>query len=226
VERIIIQINTARAQAGLPLLVFDPFEPVEVSVHEENNPRGPGGLSLANRLPNQEIEFSIFAELPGALNGEVVVFLTDALRSNSELADKGIPGAAAVFQRSMGSVLSGSNSLTNTTWVASNATDRIEFSATYSSAAIAFRSRFPGATAYLNCNLGYLVDILFRSLPNDTFKTLDRSQSAVVTDFTRSDVRVRLRVKHHDPDIQAIFNDPQNAPSLLIEFDRILRQER
>lgn len=76
VQRVIAEVNQARAAAALPLLVFDPTEPLIVSVIEENNPRGPDGANLSNRLPNQEVFFATFAELEGAFHGEVVVFLT------------------------------------------------------------------------------------------------------------------------------------------------------
>src|SRR5258705_143290 len=63
VQRVEAEVNQARAAATLPLLVFDPAEPLVISVIEENNPRGPDGRNLANPLPNQEIFFATFAEV-------------------------------------------------------------------------------------------------------------------------------------------------------------------
>src|SRR6266513_314006 len=99
VHRIENEINTARAGANLPLLVFDPEEPVQVAVWEENNPRGPDGANLPDRMPNQQISLVTFAELPGAFDGEVAVFLTDPFRSNASLTAKGVPGVGATFSR-------------------------------------------------------------------------------------------------------------------------------
>ncbi len=226
VQRIIAEVNQARTQAQLPLLVFDPQEPIQVAVFEENNPRGPDGKNLVNRLPNQEVLLSTFAELEGALDGEVALILTDPLRSNAELTAKGVPGVAAVFERTMKFALEGSDSEVSTKWVASNEVDEIKFSAEYSSAAITARARFPGTSTYLNCNLGHLLDLMFRSLPTQTFKFLDRFQANVLSDLTREDVKVSLEVKHHDPDIDAIFNDQENRLLRLFEFDRVVRFER
>lgn len=225
VQRIINEMNVARNSAGLPLLVFDPDEPIQVSIIEENNPRGPDGLNLVNRLPNQEIAFVTFAELKGAFNGEVGVFLTDPLRSNSDLTAKGIPGEAATFERRLSNTLEGSTSESSIKWLARNATDLVRFSADYPSQAIVARSRFPGAATYLNCNLGHLLDIVHRSRPTETFSWFDRFQSSALF-VDRPDVHVDLKVKHHDPDIQIIFNDPANKGLALAEFDRIVRIER
>lgn len=226
VQRIIAEVNQARAAAALPLLVFDPQEPIQIAVFEENNPRGPDGRNLANRLPNQEVLLSTFAELEGALDGEVALLLTDPLRSNADLTVKGVPGVAAVFERTMKFALEGSDSQVSTKWVASNEVDEIKFSAEYSSAAITARARFPGTSTYLNCNLGHLLDLMFRSLPTQTFKFLDRFQANVLSDLTREDVEVKLKVQHHDPDIDAMFNDPENRLFALFEFDRVVRFER
>src|SRR5213593_1987832 len=116
VHRIIDEMNGARAQAGLPLLVFDPSEPVQISVVEENNPRGPDGANLSNRLPNQEISLVTFAELDGAFGGEVAVFLADPLRSNSDLTAKGVPGASAIFNRKISSDVKEGISQSATQW--------------------------------------------------------------------------------------------------------------
>lgn len=228
VHRIIDEINVSRAQAGLPLLVFDPEEPVQVAVMEENNPRGPdGAVLLPDRLPNQEISLVTFAEMDGAFNGEVAVFLTDPLRSNAVLTAKGVPGAPAAFEREISSEQEEGGSKMSTHWVARGAgEDRIDFQARYSGDAIAFRSRFPGTAAYLNCNMAHLLDVLYRSRPTETFQWFDRYQVSLIGDLTRSDVDVRLKVRHHDPDVNAIFNDPANQPLALGEFDRVFRLQR
>jgi hypothetical protein len=224
VQRVIAEVNQARAAAALPLLVFDPQEPLVVGLIEENNPRGPDGANLTGRLPNQEIFFATFAEVE--TGGEVVLFLTDPLRSNAELTAKGIPGAPAVFERSMKFALEGTDGGTSTRWIASNTGDQVKFDAEYSSAAITTRGRYPGASSYLNCNLGHSLDVVYRSVPTQTFAFLERNQASYLFDLARTDVQVSLKVKHHDSDISAMFNDPQNVPYLLIELDRVVRIER
>lgn len=42
-------------------------------------------------------------------------------------------------------------------------------------------------------------------------------------DLKQSDVHVW--VNHHDPDVNAIFNDPANVPEVLIAADRDVRIE-
>jgi hypothetical protein len=39
-------------------------------------------------------------------------------------------------------------------------------------------------------------------------------------------VQVDLKVRHHDADINAMFNDPQNVPNALIDLARVVRIER
>jgi hypothetical protein len=223
VQRIIAQVNESRAAAALPLLIFDPVEPLVVGIFEETNPRGPNGASLANRLPNQEIFLATFAEVESG--GEVVLFLTDPLRSNAELTAKGIPGGPAVFQRNMKSDLAGSNNDVSTKWVASNAVDEIKFNAEYSRTPTTPTSRFPGTSSYLNCNVVPSVDTVYRSRPTETFSFLERNQSWFFA-LPNDDVQVSLRVRHHDADIDAMFNDPANQPMALLELDRVVRFER
>ena len=226
VQRIENEINTARAGANLPLLVFDPEEPVQVAVWEENNPRGPDGANLPDRMPNQEISLVTFAELPGAFDGEVAVFLTDPFRSNASLTAKGVPGVGATFSRDISDELEGTSSEVKTKWSASTNTDRISFRAQYTSDAVVARGRFPATASYLQCGMAHLLDVLYRSRPTETFEWFDRYQVAVITDFTRRDVDVKLEVSHHDPDVNAIFNDPANRPLALAEYHRVNRLQR
>jgi hypothetical protein len=44
-------------------------------------------------------------------------------------------------------------------------------------------------------------------------------------DVTHDGVNVRVRVRHHDRDINQMFNDRENLPQLLIETDRVVRIE-
>ncbi len=224
VQHVIAEMNQARGAAALPLLVFDPAEPLVVGVIDENNPRGPDGTNLPDRLPNQEIFFATFAEVE--TGGEVVVFLTDPLRSNASLTAKGVPGAPAVFERTMKFDLEEGDSEVNTKWVASNATDVVKFSAEYTGASITVRSRFPTSSSYLNCNLAHTVDIIYRSLPTQTFALLERNQQNAILDLSRQDVHVDLKVRHHDADINAMFSDRANQPFALLELDRVVRFER
>ena len=68
-------------------------------------------------------------------------------------------------------------------------------------------------------------DLIYRSSPTKTYTLFDRSQANYV-DVTRDDVKVRVRVHHHDRNIDQMFNDSQNQPQLLIETDRVVRIER
>jgi hypothetical protein len=226
IQRIEAEMNVARAAAGLPLLVFDPSEPIQISVFEEENPRGPDGANLANRLPNQEIALATFAELEGAFQGEVAVLLADPLRSNALLTAKGVPGVTAAFERKMKSEVEADRSETETHWMATTESDRITFRASYSSDAIAARARFPGTGTYLSCSVAHLLDVIFRSRPTETFQWFDRYQLAAVLDLARKDVEVSLNVRHHDPDVNQIFNDPANQALALGEYDRSVRIER
>ena len=56
------------------------------------------------------------------------------------------------------------------------------------------------------------------------FTLFDRSQANFV-DLTHPEVQVRIRVRHHDSDINLMFNDRRNVPQLLIETDRVVRIE-
>jgi hypothetical protein len=224
VQRVINEMNRARAAAALPLLVFDPQEPLVVGIIEESNPRGPDGANLTNRLPNQEVFFATFAEV--ANGGEVVVFLTDPLRSNNELTAKGVPGADASFERQMSFELEGSQSEVRTKWEASNQRDEVTFSAEYPGSAISFRFRVPGASDYLQCNLALSLNVIYRSIPTQTFALLERNQTAGIGDLTMPGVDVSLRVTHHDSDISAMFNDRGNQLTVLFEIDRVVRFER
>jgi len=223
VQRVFAEINQARAAAALPLLVFDPEEVLAVGIIEESNPRGPDGANLVDRRPNQEIFLATFAGL-GA--GSVVVFLTDPLRSRAELTAKGVPGAPAVFERSIKIALGGSEAGVNTKWHATSNVAQVNFHAQYPDTAITARSRIPGASTYLSCNVFKSLDVLYRSLPTKAFGFYERSQVSVLLDLTLPEVEITLHVRHQDRDIDAIFNDPANEPYALFEIDRLVRLER
>ena len=223
VQRILAEINQARTGAGLPVLVFDPEEVLAVGVIEENNPRGPDGANLVDRVPNQEIFLATFA---GLGDGSVVVFLTDPLRSRPELTGKGVPGTPAVFERSIKIAQGDSDAGVNTKWLATSDHARVKFHAKYPEAAITFRSRFPGSSAYLSCNVAKSVDVLFRSLPTKTFGFYERNQVSLLLDLTLPEVEIKLHVRHPDRDVDTIFNDPANQLFALFELDRVVRLER
>ena len=67
-------------------------------------------------------------------------------------------------------------------------------------------------------------ELIYRSSPARTYTLFDRSQANYV-DVTHDEVNVRVRVRHHDRDINQMCNDRQNLPQLLIETDRVIRIE-
>jgi hypothetical protein len=91
--------------------------------------------------------------------------------------------------------------------------------------AISDRAVSPGSRfAFANCNLVSFSDLIYRSNPTRTYTLFDRSQANYV-DVTHDGVNVRVRVRHHDRDINQMFNDRENLPQLLIETDRVVRIE-
>ena len=109
--------------------------------------------------------------------------------------------------------------------VDSSSGDDIRFVASYSGSAIYARGVSPSSRlAFANCNLVSFSDLIYRSNPTRTYTLFDRSQANYV-DVTRDDVQVRVRVRHHDSNINQMFNDRQNRPQLLIETDRVVRIE-
>jgi hypothetical protein len=226
VQRVVTEMNLVRAQANppIPLLVFDPQIPLLFSVFEENNPRGPDGLSLTDRTPNREVLLGTWAVVEGG--GPVLILLSDPLRSNRELTAKGVPGVDAVVERTMKFTAEGTISESSTHWTVTSASDVVRFSLRYSSEAISSRSRFPTASTYLACNYGHFLDLIFRSRPDQTYGVYDRSQTTFLFDLSRDDVRLSFKVDHHDPEVTAIFNDPDNLPIGLSEADRVVRWQR
>jgi hypothetical protein len=73
--------------------------------------------------------------------------------------------------------------------------------------------------------MGHLLDVLYRSRPTETFQWFDRSQLAFI-DLTQQDANVKSEVKHHDPDVNTIFNDPGNRQLSLFEFNRVMRLQK
>ena len=70
------------------------------------------------------------------------------------------------------------------------------------------------------------VEVLFRSLPTKTYGFYERNRASVLLDLTLPEVEVKLDMRHHDRDIDAIFDDPANQPFALFELDRLVRLER
>jgi hypothetical protein len=226
IQRVVAEVNNARSVAGVPLLVTDPTNPLIVSVFDESNPRGANGSSaITPILSNQEIFFATF--VGDTAGGSEVLFLTDAIRSNDVLTSvKLVPGVAGVFSRSIKLELEENEMEVRTDWkVDSSAGDEIRFSASYPGAAIYAGSVSPGSrVAFANCNLVSFSDLIYRSTPTRAYTLFDRSQANYV-DVTHDDVNVRVRVRHHDPHINQMFNDRKNVPQLLIETDRVIRIE-
>lgn len=226
VQRVVADVNSARSAAGVPLLMADPAYPLIVSVFDESNPRGANGSSaFATILSNQEVFLATFVN--DAAGGSEVLFLTDAIRSNDALTTvKLVPGIAGVFERSINYDLEEGETKVRTEWqVDSSSGDDIRFVASYSGSAIYARGVSPSSRlAFANCNLVSFSDLIYRSNPTRTYTLFDRSQANYV-DVTRDDVQVRVRVRHHDSNINQMFNDRQNRPQLLIETDRVVRIE-
>ena len=227
VLRVVAEVNSARSSAGVPLLIADPANPLIVSVFDESNPRGANGSSaIAPILSNQEVFLATFVN--DAAGGSEVLFLSDAIRSNDVLTTvKLVPGIAGVFERSITYDLEEGETKVKTEWkVDSSSGDDIRFSASYPGSAIFARAVSPSSRlAFANCNLVSFSDLIYRSSPTKTYTLFDRSQANYV-DVTRDDVKVRVRVHHHDRNIDQMFNDRQNQPQLLIETDRVVRIER
>jgi hypothetical protein len=226
IQRVVIEMNLARAQADppVPQLVFTPDVPLLFSVFEENNSRGPDGASVADRTPNREVLLGTYALIEGG--GPVIILLTDPLRTNKTLTASGIPGVDAVIERTMKFPEGEDGVETSTRWAVSSASAQVKFDLRYSSAAISSRSRFPSTTTYLACDYGHFVDQIFRSSPAQTYAVFDHSQTSFLFDLTRQDIKLRLKIKHHDPEVQSIFNDPDNQPIGLSEADRVIRWQR
>jgi len=226
IQRVVAQVNNARSAAGVTLLETDPTYPLIVSVFEESNPRGANGSSaIATVLSNQEVFFATFVN--DAAGGSEVLFLTDAIRSNDVLTSvKLVPGVTGVFDRSIALHLGEGETKVRTEWhVSSSAGDEIRFSAGYPGTAIYASGVTPASrVAFANCNLVSSSDLVYRSNPTSTYTLFDRGQGNYV-DVTREDVIVRVRVRHHDREINRMFNDRRNVPQLLIETDRVVRIE-
>ncbi len=226
IQRVVAEVNNARSAAGVPLLVTDPTYPLIVSVFDESNPRGiKGSSAFAPILSNQEVFIATFVN--NTAGGSDVLFLTDAIRSNDVLTTvKLVPGIAGVFDRSITLDLDDNETQVKTDWhVFSSAGDEIRFSASYPGAAIYNRAVSPASRlAFANCNLVSFSELIYRSSPTRTYTLFDRSQANYV-DVTHDEVNVRVRVRHHDRNINQMFNDRQNLPQLLIETDRVVRIE-
>ncbi len=140
--------------------------------------------------------------------------------------DNTLPGISGVFDRSIKLGLNGIQTSVTTDWhVASVAGDDIRFSAEYPGSATFYQTVSPQSrVAFANCNLISFSDLIYRSAPAITYTLFDRSQANFV-DLTQAGVNVRIRVRHHDRNIDRMFNDRQNVPQLLIETDRVVRIE-
>ena len=223
IQRVVAEVNQARSVAGLPWLIADPTSPLIVSVFDESNPRGENGSSTL--LSNQEVFLATFVE--NASGGSQVLFLTDAIRSNDVLTTvKLVPGITGTIERSIKLDLDENGNKVDTDWhVTSSVGDEIRFSASYLDAAVSNRNISPASRiVFANCNLASFSDLVYRSSPTITYTLFDRSQGSFV-DLAHKDVKVHLTMKHHDRDIDEMFNDPQNVPQLLIETDRVVRIE-
>jgi len=225
VQRIVAEVNVSRSAAGLPLLIADPTLEIVVSVFDEHNARGNNGSSTYPTTSNQEVFLSTF--VLDTAGGFEVLFLTDPLRSNALLATlKGVPGVPATIERKMEFNLDDGIEKVETEWKISSALgDRIEFDAHYPSTSIFGRDYAPASrVVYTNINLQHVSDLIYRSAPTKTYP-LFAHQDGSYLDLTDHAVHVKIRVKHHDTDVNAIFNDPANLPELLIAADRDVRIE-
>lgn len=224
IQRIVADANLARATAGLPLLIADPTLEIVVSVFDERNARGADGSSALPVTANQEAFLATF--VLDTAGGFQVLFLADPMRTNNLLTAKAVPGVSATIARSMEFESENGVDKVSTEWeVSSAAGDRIRFNAHYPGTAVYFHGVGPAARVnYANCNLTYSTDIVYRSSPTRLYQLFAREESNWV-DLASSEVKVKVQVKHHDPDVNAIFNDPHNLPEVLIATDRDVRIE-
>lgn len=224
VQRIVAEVNVVRAGAGLPLLVTNPAYEIVLSVFDERNARGANGSSALPVTSNQEAFLATFVD--DAAGGFEVLFLADPLRSNNILTTKGVPGIPATVERSMEFEIEKDIDKISTKWEMSSAAgDVIKFGAHYPSTAVFYHGVAPASRIdYANCNLKHVSDIIYRSSPTKTYPLFAREEANYI-DLTRSDVHVKVRVQHHDLDVNEIFNDPGNIPELLIALDRDVRIE-
>jgi hypothetical protein len=224
IQRIVAEANVPRAAAGLPLLVADPTLEIVVSVFDERNARGANGSSALPVTANQEAFLATF--VLDTAGGFQVLFLADPMRTNDLLTAKAVPGVAANIARSMEFESENGVDKVSTEWEISSATnDKIKFSAHYPGSAVYFHGVGPASRInYANCNLTYSTDIVYRSAPTRLYQLFAREESNFL-DLATKDVKVKIQVKHHDNDVNAIFNDPKNAPEVLIGTDRDVRIE-
>lgn len=225
VQRIVAEVNVSRAGAGVPLLVAVPGYEIVVSVIDERNARGANGSSALPVTANQEAFLATFVD--DTAGGSEVLFLTDPMRTNSILTTtKKVPGVAATVERAIVYEMEDGVDKVETEWHIATATgDKIEFSARYPDTAVYYRGVNPAARIdYANCNLKHVSDIVYRSAPAKTYPLFARDEGNYL-DATQHDVHVKVQVKHHDPDVNAIFNDKANVPEILIAADRDVRIE-
>jgi len=226
VQRVVAEANSARLAAGKPQLLTDPQAPIIVSVFLETNPRGLNGSSAINvPLLNEEVFFATF--VTDTADGGEVFFLTDPIRSNDTLTTvKSVPGVAGSFDRSIRLDSSPNGPSVKTEWrVSSSAGDVIRFSAQYDESSVDARTFWPGPRIFFaNCNLTSFSDLIYRANPTASYTLFDRDQANFI-DLPKQHVDVRLSVRHHDRDIDIMFNDSRNVPVELIETDRVVRIE-
>lgn len=225
IQRVVAEVNAARSTAGLPLLVSNPAYEIVVSVFDERNARGVNGSSTYPVTANQEAFLAVFVDDSGG--GSELLFLTDPLRSNVQLAARGVPGTAATVEYSVALEASNGSDRVSTRWeFRSDGGDSLVFRAHYPADAVYFRGIAPAArTLYANCNLVHSADIVHRSAPTALYALFSREESNYV-DLSRGDVEVKVKVHHRDPLVRAIFGDPANLPEVLIGLDRDVRIER
>ena len=192
---------------------------------DERNARGANGSSALPTTSNQEAFLATFVD--DAAGGSEVLFLTDPLRSNGLLAAKGVPGMAASVERGIEIKSEQGVETVKTEWEFSSvAGDRVEFTAQYPSTAIYYHAVGPASRIdYAKWNLTHSADIIFRAAPTKIFPLFAREEGNFI-DLAMKGVRAHVRVDHHDPDVNAIFNDPKNVPEVLIALDRDVRIEK
>ena len=226
VQRIVAEVNVSRGTAGLPYLVADPAFEIVVSVFDERNARGANGSSALPVTSNREAFLATF--VTDTQGGFEVLFLAEPMRSNDILTTaKAVPGIAATIERRIESRIERGVERTETEWeISSVQGDRIRFSARYPDSAVYTRSVTPSSRVdYANCDLVHSSDLVYRSAPTRTYPLFARDEGNYIDLRQGGGAQVKVHVRHHDPDVNAIFNDPANVPKLLIGTDRDVRIE-
>ena len=217
-ERTVTRVNVVRGAKALPALKTPVDRVLVFSAIEETDPRGPAGASLKDG--NREMFFATFVDVEGG--GSYVLFLQDPLRSNGALTQAGVPGTTANITASWVNNWDATSTV-STSWKAESQKDKVEFEASYSTLASIERRSFPPAPDYFSGTLARSLVLLYEPRPTEPIELWERSSSVWIDMMTSKNAKTKLKVNLRDPDLQAMFSDPENLPVRLVELARQVR---